>query len=295
MQKLPSKIFIDGGLPQETKKASGSMLASFGYPLDGQTTNPTLIARNLAAKQALPHQDFAGRGGEKLTEAQALEEYKRIVVEMSAVIPAGSVSIQVTATEKTTSGEMLEQARDRNKWIPNASIKFPATLTGLAAAGKACREMPINITLVFSQNQAAAVYEVTRGAKYPIFISPFVGRLDDIGQNGMHVVKNILKMFQNGDGHVEVLTASVRNLDHILYALQLKSEIITIPFKVFQLWAEENFRIPDENYAYEKPELEVIPYKPEIQLGRNWEEYDLSHGLTERGLAAFYKDWTSLF
>ena len=283
MHKLPSKIFIDGGLPQETEDASGRLLAAFGRPLDGQTTNPTLIARNLAEK------------GGRLTEKEALAEYKRIVQEMSSVIPGGSISIQVFADEKTTAEEMLEQARERNMWIPNASIKFPCTRQGLEAAGVAAREMPVNITLVFSQSQAAAIYEVTRGAKYPIFISPFVGRLDDIGENGMDVVKNILKIYENGDGHVEVLTASVRNLDHILYALWLKSDIITIPFKVFQLWADENFRTPAENYRYQKPELKAIPLKEDVVLGKDWQEYDLAHPLTAKGLSAFFSDWSGLF
>ncbi|OGG17686.1 hypothetical protein A3D78_03855 [Candidatus Gottesmanbacteria bacterium RIFCSPHIGHO2_02_FULL_39_14] len=283
MNRLPSKIFIDGGLPEETNTASGRMLHDLSSPLDGQTTNPTLIARNLAAKEG------------KLTEKDALAEYKRIVQEMSSIIPAGSISIQVFANEKTPASEMLEQAKERNKWIPNASIKFPATGEGLKAAGKACLEMPINITLVFSQSQAAAVYEVTRGAKYPIFISPFVGRLDDIGENGMDVVKNILKMYENGDGHVEVLTASVRNLDHILYALWLKSDIITIPFKVFQLWADENFKYPADDYVYNKPELKPIPYHSDVKLGRDWQTYDLQHMLTEKGLSAFFSDWSGLF
>ena len=283
MNRLPSKIFIDGGSPTETKEASERRSVTLGFPLDGQTTNPTLIARNLVEKSG------------KLTEKDALAEYKRIVREMSSVIPGGSISIQVFADEKTSAGDMLEQARERNKWIPNASIKFPATREGLKAAGKASLEMPINITLVFSQSQAAAVYEITRGAKYPIFISPFVGRLDDIGENGMEVVKNILNLYENGDGHVEVLTASVRNLDHILYALLLKSDIITIPFKIFQLWADENFRNPADDYLYNKPELRPIPYRADVKLGRDWQTYDLQHMLTDRGLVSFYKDWTSLF
>lgn len=107
--------------------------------------------------------------------------------------------------------------------------------------GEACVEMAINITLNFSQSQAAAVYEATKGAKFPVFISPFVGRLDDKGENGMQVVDNIIKMYAAGDKHVEVLTASVRTIDHILYAFQLQSNIITIPLKVFKQWSDLGF------------------------------------------------------
>lgn len=286
--QLP-KIFIDGGVPEETRQANELFLKKFGKPLDGQTTNPTLIAKNLQVSS--------------ITEKEALGEYKRIVQEMSKIIPNGSISIQVFANKDTTAEEMLEQARDRAKWISNCSIKFPCTTEGLKAANHACGFVPINITLVFSQEQAAAVYEATlrprsgQGKRFPVFISPFVGRLDDLGANGMDVVKNIKKIYQQGDGHVEVLTASVRNLEHILYAIQLKSEIITIPFKVFKLWADQDFPFPDINYNYSKASagLNTIPYKEDIAMGKNFLEYDLSHELTEKGVETFYNDWTNLF
>jgi len=289
-RKFSSKIFIDGGVPGETREAKKLL----GY-LDGQTTNPTLIARNLKAKMV----NIA------LTPEVALEEYRRIVMEMSKIIPDGSISIQVFADRKTKSNEMLQQARERHQWIPNSSIKFPCTREGLKAAELACREFPINITLVFSQSQAAAVYEATKEAKYPVFISPFVGRLDDRGENGMDIVANILKMYEKGDppphkasarrgGHVEVLTASVRNVDHILYALQLGSDIITIPFKVFKSWADEGFRKPKKDYVYSLPQLKAIPYQKSITLGKNWQEYDLHHDLTDKGIQSFWNDWHSV-
>ncbi len=276
---LPSKIFIDGGVVEETRQAKDLL----GY-LDGQTTNPTLIAKNLASKL----------GDKKLSQDEALNEYKRIVQEISKIIPEGSISIQVFANKETKAEEMLKQGRERNKWIPNASIKFPCTLEGLKAAEVACGEMAINITLAFSQSQAAAVYEATKGAKFPVFISPFVGRLDDRGENGMQVVENILRMYAGGDSHVEMLTASVRNIDHILYALHLKSNIITIPFKVFQEWAGQNFRQPEKEYKYSKPELKPIPYYEDITLGKPWQEYDLHHELTDIGLQRFWDDWNGM-
>ena len=306
MADIPSKIFIDGGEPEETKLASEILLKHTGRPLDGQTTNPTLIAKNLLDKIQNPKSKSISNSkfqDPKISEEEALGEYKRIVQEMSKIIPKGSISIQVFADQETSAEEMLEQANERNKWIPNASIKFPCTKEGLNAAGTACLTMPINITLVFSQDQAAAVYEATlnptslklRGAQYPIFISPFVGRLDDRGENGMDVVKNIKKMYENGDNHVEVLTASVRNVDHILYAIYLKSDIITIPFKVFKLWADGGFQTPDENYRYERGNLKEIPYRENIVLGRDWQEYDLHHDLTMTGIERFYFDWMNLF
>lgn len=286
MNKLASKIFIDGGVVSETREARDML----GY-LDGQTTNPSLIAKNLSGRL----------GGQKLSEAQAIGQYKDTVGEISALIPLGSVSIQVFANGNTSAEDMLEQARERDKWITNASIKFPCTFAGLKAAERACVEMPINITLVFSQSQAAAVYEATKGAKYPVFLSPFVGRLDDRGENGMQVVKNILRMYGGGDlpagrqvGHVEVLTASIRSVDHILYALQLKSQILTIPFAVFKEWGIGGFKTPPPDYQYPTGTLSPIPYQETVILGKPWQEYDLSHDLTDKGLDKFWSDWNNI-
>lgn len=289
MKNLPSKIFIDGGEPEETGKANQILLEKLGRPLDGQTTNPSLIAKNLQIKLS------GKKKGSKLTPEMALDEYKRIVEEMSSIIPDGSISIQVFADSQTTAEEMLHQARERVGWISNASIKFPCTHEGLKAAKTACREMPINITLVFSQQQAAAVYQVTKKTKYPIFISPFVGRLDDKGENGMDVIKNILKMYSVGDGHVEVLTASIRNIEHLYYALFLKSDIVTVPFSVFQLWADNDFKLPDNKYIYKPDNLKEIPYQKDVTLGKNWQDYDLYHPLTKSGVDKFYSDWMGLF
>lgn len=282
---LPSKIFIDGGEPEETRLANEMMLKHFGKPLDGQTTNPTLIAKNLTARLE----------GAKINQQQGIDEYRRIVNDISRIIPKGSISIQVFANLETGSEDMLKQARDRIHWIPNASIKFPATTEGLKAASIACQEMPINITLVFSQSQGAAVYEATKDAKYPVFISPFVGRLDDRGECGMDVVSAIAKMYKFSDHHVQTLTASVRNLDHLLYALHLKSDIITVPFKVFKLWADGAFKQPEAEYEYPNGPLTKIPYRADIKPGQPWEKYDISHDLTKKGVETFYSDWMKLF
>src|SRR4030042_6579911 len=149
MAKFSSKIFIDGGEPPETRQAKELL----GF-LDGQTTNPSLIAKNLINREEsrITNQE----SGIKLTEEEALKEYQRIAQEMSTIIPEGSISIQVFANQETTAEEMIIQARARHLWIPNSSIKLPCIPEGLKAAEVVCQEMPINITLVFSQSQAAA-------------------------------------------------------------------------------------------------------------------------------------------
>ncbi len=288
--KLPSNIYIDGGDPAETKMAD-TMLKKAGYHgLDGQTTNPTLIAKNFAAKN----------GGKKVSMKDAFGEYKRVVTEMSKIIPKGKISIQVIGDPANlTADEMLSQARDRVRWIPNGVVKFPCTTQGLTAVETFCEEGPVNITLNFSQDQAAAVYIATKSHNYDVFISPFVGRLDDKGENGMDVVANELEMYKAfGDGHVNVLTASVRNIKHLSYALWLKSPVITIPFKVFKEWAlpssgQAGFIVPTGDFVYDVPGLAEIPYK-ELTLDGNWKDFDLNHDLTASGVAKFWEDWQSI-
>jgi Transaldolase/Fructose-6-phosphate aldolase len=108
----------------------------------------------------------------------------------------------------------------------------------------------VNITLCFSQQQAAAVYSATRDTRTPVYVSPFVGRLDDIGQNGIDLIGNVKRMFAKGDGHVLVLAASIRSLDHLLSCFALDTELVTVPAKVLTLWAENNFPLPGEGFAH---------------------------------------------
>ena len=150
------------------------------------------------------------------------------------------------------------------------------------------------MTLCFQQEQAAAVYAATKGAKKgDVFVSPFIGRLDDRGENGMDLIANILKMYGKGDGHVEVLTASVRNIDHHLYALRLGSDIITSPFEILKEWAGDKLRVPGEKYHYNAGDLRAIPYI-DIDLAKGWRDYDIRHELTDKGMARFSADWNSL-
>jgi len=277
-QNLKARIFLDSGDPQETRAA----LKLLGF-LDGQTTNPSLIAKNPAA------------AGKKFSAAAVLNFYQKIVKEVSSLIPQGSVSVEVYSDKNTLAEEMLEQAQEFNQWIPNAHIKFPTTPEGLKAAELAVAEkMRVNTTLVFSQEQAAAVYAATKGAKKgDVFISPFIGRLDDIGENGMDLVANIIKMYQTGDGHVEVLTASVRSMDHIKQAIALGSDILTTPLKVLQDWAAAGMPIEYQEASIKNQELKPIPYR-DINLDKAWANYHLGHELTDKGLAKFATDWKGL-
>lgn len=293
MNQFPSKIFIDGGDPEETRQAD-MMLKKAGYHgLDGQTTNPSLIAKKC--------QSSGVNNQERITAQEAINFYRKTVTDMSAIIPRGQISIQVIGDPATlTVEEMLSQARDRIRWIPNGVIKFPTTKTGLKAAEIFCQEGPVNMTLAFSQEQAAAIYSATKAHKGDVFVSPFVGRLDDRGENGMDVIVNILEMYKKfGDDHVQVLTASVRTIKHILYALWLKSDVITIPFKIFQEWAGQGFSQPSGDFFYDKPAgadkpgLTEIPYR-ELTLDNEWTEYDLHHDLTDAGLAKFWEDWRNI-
>lgn len=282
-KNLNTRIFLDGGDPLETRE----VFRLLGF-LNGQTTNPTLISKNPEAARRLER-------GEKFSKEEIYAFYKKVVAEISQLIPAGSVSIEVYADRLTAKEEMLRQGKEMYDWIPNAHIKFPITKEGFLAVEAAVREgMRINMTLCFSQAQAAAVYAATLGAKKgQVFVSPFVGRLDDRGENGMDLIKNIIRMYKAGDGHVEVLTASVRSLNHFLYALYLGSDIVTAPYKILKEWSEKGMPIPDKSFIYNSGLLAPISYE-EINLGKNWSEFDIVHELTNKGIERFSDDWNKL-
>ena len=160
-------------------------------------------------------------------------------------------------------------------WIPNAYVKYPCTREGLRAAEMSVQKsIRLNMTLCFSQEQAAAVYAATRGSKEPVYISPFVGRLDDQGENGMDLVRNIKKMYERSDGHVHVLAASIRSINHLLCSFFLGAELATVPSKVLQEWAAAGFPMPDHNFKYKAVDakgkvLKPIPYK-DLDLNLPW-------------------------
>jgi len=278
---LKTKIFLDSGDPEETRE----IIKLLGF-LDGQTTNPTLISKNPDAKRRLEK-------GEKFTKDEIISFYKSVVKDVASLIPNGSVSVEVYADKTTSYEQMFKQGKEMFSWIPNAHIKYLTSKQGLKAAEQSIREgMRVNMTLCFSQEQAAAVYSATKGArKGQIFVSPFVGRLDDRGENGMDLIANIVRMYKKSDHHVEVLAASIRSMDHFLYSLKLRSDIITAPFKILKEWGEKGMPIhPDFIY---RSNLKPILFKT-IELKKPWQEYDVSHKLTDIGMEKFSSDWNYL-
>ena len=281
-----TKVLVDGGDPEETVRVK--KIVSY---VDGQTTNPTLVSRNPEVRALVS-------SGQKFSSREELDEYKKIVQTISPLVGSAGVSIEVYADFDTTAENMLAQGREMFSWIPNAYVKYPCTHEGLRAAQMSVREgMRVNMTLCFSQEQAAAVYSATKGSKDPVYVSPFVGRLDDRGENGMDLVKNIKQMYAVGDGHVHVLAASIRHLSHLLGALALKAELVTAPGKVWEEWADASFPTPGADFVYKgtdkanKP-LKAIEYNS-IDLNREWESFDIRHELTTKGIQQFVADYKS--
>jgi transaldolase len=156
--------------------------------VDGQTTNSSLIANNPEIRELLA-------AGHKLSEDEEMAEYRKTVQEIFPLVGEAGVSIEVFSDRKSTAHEMFAQGKEMYTWIPNAYIKYPCAAEGLRAAQMSVQKgLPVNLTLCFSQQQAAAVYVATKGTRAPAYVSPFVGRLDDIGQNGMDLVKNAKRM-----------------------------------------------------------------------------------------------------
>ena len=277
-----SRIFLDGGDPKETRE----ILALLGT-LDGQTTNPTLVSKNPEAQRCLV-------GEEKCTAEDIIGLYKNLVKDISGLIPRGSVSIEVYADKDTSADEMFAQAKEMWSWISNAHIKFPTTTAGLEAAERSIQSgMRVNMTLVFTQEQAGAVHAATRGArKGDVFVSPFVGRLDDMGENGMDLIKNIRKMYDEAGSHVEILSASIRSLDHFLASLAYGADIITAPAKAIQEWVGAG-KSSGAGHLYDSKALKPIPYK-KLDLSEDWRKVDISHPLTEKGIERFASDWNAL-
>jgi transaldolase len=278
MTRPKTKILVDGGDPQETLRVKEFL----GF-VDGQTTNPSLVANNPHIKQLVA-------SGHKLSEQEEMDEYRKIVREISPLVGGAGVSIEVFSDHKTTAQQMVVQGKQMYSWVSNAYVKYPCTAEGLRAAQMSVSEgLRVNLTLCFSQQQAAAVYAATKGTRAHAYVSPFVGRLDDIGQNGMDLIKNVKQMFARGDGHVKVLAASIRNLEQLLCCFWLDVDLVTVPAKVLTLWAEKGFPMPEANFQY-RSSAKPIPYE-ELDLAQQWESFDIRHELTTRGLEKFVADY----
>ena len=283
-KKPKTKILVDGGDPEETLRIKSLI----GF-VDGQTTNPSLIAKNPEIQSRII-------SGHKLSLAEQSEEYKRIVQKISPLVGDAGVSIEVFANLSTTAEQMLAQGEDMFSWIPNAYIKYPCTYQGLRAAQMSVeRGIRVNVTLCFSQEQAAGVYAATHASKAPVYVSPFIGRLDDRGENGMDLIRAIQQMYKASDGHVYVLAASIRTVDQLLACFALDVELVTVPIKVLESWAAKGLPMPDRNFVYRgvdtngKP-LKPIPYK-NINLTKPWSAFNLRNELTRKGIEKFVTDF----
>lgn len=273
-----TKILVDGGDPEETQKIKRLL----GF-VDGQTTNPSLIAKNPEVKKLVA-------SGHTFTEEEEAAEYKKIVQAISPLVGDAGVSIEVFADLDTPAEKMLKQGRNMFTWIPNAYIKYPCTGEGLKAAHQSVAEgIRVNMTLCFSQQQAAAVYAATVGSKAPVYVSPFVGRLDDIGQNGVALLSNISRMYAESDHHVLMLSASIRSLQHLLYAFHIGSDLVTVPAKVLEEWIEKGMPLPGGDFSY-TPTGRDIPYE-NLNLDQPWDRFNISHELTVKGIQKFVADY----
>ena len=193
------KFFIDTANITEIREASEMGL------IDGVTTNPTLIA---ASKR----------------------KFKDVLLEICEIVK-GPVSAEVVSTDYEG---ILREARDLAKLRDNIVVKVPLIAEGLKAV-KTCTEEGIktNVTLCFSPTQALLAAKA--GATY---ISPFVGRLDDISENGMALIQQILTIYRNYGLKTQVLVASVRHPGHVVEAAMMGAHVATLPFKVLQQLAK---------------------------------------------------------
>jgi transaldolase len=208
------KFFIDTANLDEIREAKNMGM------VDGVTTNPTLIARE-------------GR------------DFKDIITDICEIVD-GPISAEVISL---VAEEMVAEARDLAKIHENVVVKIPMTIDGMKAVRTLSEEgIGTNVTLVFSPLQALMAAKA--GATY---VSPFVGRLDDLSQDGMSLVEQILTMYTNYGFETEVIVASVRNPLHVLSSAMMGAHIATIPFKVLDKLA--------------------------------------AHPMTDKGIAAFLADW----
>ncbi|MDR2338876.1 MAG: fructose-6-phosphate aldolase, partial [Deltaproteobacteria bacterium] len=190
------KFFIDTANLEEIKAA-----AVFGF-LDGVTTNPSLMAKEGIADQ-----------GARIKEI--------------CLITDGPVSAEVIAQD--TQG-MIAEGKKLSAIAHNVAVKLPLTMEGLEATKALSAEgIKVNLTLVFSPLQALLAAKA--GAAY---VSPFVGRLDDIGQDGMQLVDEIIAIYNNYAFETEIIVASIRHPQHVLRAALAGADISTIPFKVIK-------------------------------------------------------------
>lgn len=283
MDTSHTKIFLDSGNPEDTK----DIIKKFNA-LKGQTTNPSLVAKHPQIQERIAQ--------ESLSEGDILDMYKSIIQELREILPDGSISIEVYADHDTSAETMYAQAREMNTWIDNAHIKLPITSAGLEVAHRLVREgIQVNMTLCFTQEQAIAVHRATIGAQPgQVYISPFVGRLDDIGQQGTDLVAAILKHYAHIQSHVSVLGASIRSLNHMNDLLEMKTPLVTVPKNILDLWIESNHKDQPQHVSEDQSGKVPITFQ-DINYDQTWNAYNISADLTDKGLQKFAEDWKKLF
>ena len=284
------KFFVDSCDPADTQRA----VKLLGI-VHGQTTNPTLLTKNPEIQRYLSQ-------GKKLKTSELLKMYKE-AIQAIASYTDGALSIEVYADWNTSAQDMLKQAEEMRNWSKNVYIKFPTIPEGLKAASEFTRTGGhVNMTLVFDQPQAAAVYSATRLTQGTAFVSPFVGRWDDRGYYGLDIIRNIRQMYDEFDTvkkvspcHVEILAASIRTLDQMHGAIALGADIITAPLSALQAWVEAGSdRSPAE--PPRPTNLQPIEYQ-ELNCEEDYSLYSIDrseNGLLYQGLAKFVKDWQSV-
>ena len=278
---MSTYLYLDSSDPKETKD-----LLAKNVLLAGQTTNPSLVKSNPCVAQRIEQKEF-------FSSVELLDLYKEVVKEIAQLV-TDSVSIEVYSDLNTTAEEMIKEGREMNTWVSNAHVKLPANQPGIKAAHVLVKEgIRVNMTLCFTQKQAAAVHLATLGAKAEqVLISPFIGRLDDIGYDGMSLVKNIQTMYQVAGSHVRVLAASIRTREHLMACYSSSVDTITAPFSVLDNWAEDNFPMPRDEYIY-NPGLTSIEYKENLLDTIN-PFMEHTHPLLVKGIQRFAADWNSL-
>jgi transaldolase len=209
------KIFLDTANLDEIREGM-----SFGV-IDGITTNPTLVAK----------------------EKKPFREH---LIEICNIVKNGEISAEVVSTDTAS---ILREAREIATWHPNIIVKLPTIPDGVRALSILSKEnIRVNMTLVFSSPQALLV---AKAGAY--FVSPFLGRLDDISSDGLTVLREIMDIYQAYKYPTQVLAASLRHPLHVVAAARMGAHIGTMPYKVFEML--------------------------------------FKHPLTDKGLEGFQKDW----
>lgn len=279
---LHTRIFLDSGDPDDTR----CTLSLLGF-LDGQTTNPSLVAHNPTVLACLTQEG-------KCSKSEIHDLYKELITEISSILPEGDISIEVYAQMDTFSEHMMQDARDMHEWAENARIKFPTNAHGINAAIEALKEgMKVNMTLVFSQAQAAAIHAATKGAQPgQVIISPFIGRLDDAGLRGFDLVENCMRMYREAGSHVQVLAASIRSEQHLQACFASDVDIVTAPTRILEAWGRGGMVVAKDGDAskFAGTEIEYVEY----DLTADWKTFDITHPLTDAGVTKFAAEWDNL-